>query len=324
MTQSETLETGTAVRRTGLRRLLDTRVLILILLVVLLGAAQIASGGAFMQPRNLLNILAQNSITGTLAVGQTLVILSGGIDLSLGSITALASIVTLLLQDHGPVVARLGGLGVGLGCGAINGLLVVVGRVPPFIATLGMMQAALGMSYIVSRGYPVYEEEHMTLLFGLDGIGPAPMIIFLWLFVALVAWILLRFTRLGASIYAIGGNERTATASGVRVGRIKFTVYVLAGLSASIAGIISINRLGYSEPTIGNSFTLDSIAPVVLGGTSLLGGVGGIVQTIGGVLVTGVLNNLMVLLGVNIYFEQIVQGAIILVFVFFFIRFQRR
>jgi ribose/xylose/arabinose/galactoside ABC-type transport system permease subunit len=324
MTDLDTPASAAPLPASGLRRLLNPRLLILVLLFVLLAAAQIASNGAFFQPRNLLNILAQNSITGTLATGQTLVILTGGIDLSLGSVTALASIVTLLLQDHGPLVARAGGLAVGLGCGAINGLLVVVGRVPPFIATLGMMQAALGMSYIVSRGYPVYENEHMALFAGLDRIGPAPLIIVLWLLVVLAAWVLLRFTRFGASIYAIGGNERTATASGIRVGRVKFLVYVAAGLSASIAGIISINRLGYSEPTIGNAFTLDSIAPVVLGGTSLFGGVGGVISTVGGVLVTGVLNNLMVLLGVNIYAEQIVQGAIILAFVFFFIRFQRR
>ncbi len=323
LTQSNTLDHVPGAGR-NFRRFLNVRVLIMLLLVILLIAAQIASHGAFVQPRNLLNILAQNSITGTLAVGQTIVILSGGIDLSLGSITALSSIVTLSLQDYGPDLARLGGLGVGLICGVINGLLVVIGRVPPFIATLGMMQAALGLTYIVSKGYPIYENDHMTLLFGLDNIGPVPLIIGLWLFVALIAWILLSSTGFGASVYAIGGNERTALTSGVKVGRVKFFIYVIAGICAAVAGIISINRLGYSQPTIGASFTLDSIAPVVLGGTSLLGGIGGIVSTLFGVLVAGVLNNLMVLLGVNIYTEQIVQGAIILLFVFFFIRFQRR
>jgi ribose/xylose/arabinose/galactoside ABC-type transport system permease subunit len=323
MTRTDTLDHAPAAGW-NLRRVLNVRVLIVLLLIFLLGAAQIASHGAFMQPRNLLNILAQNSITGTLAVGQTIVILSSGIDLSLGSITALSSIVTLSLQDYGPDVARLGGLGIGLACGVVNGLLVVIGRVPPFIATLGMMQAALGLTYIVSKGYPIYENDHMALFFGLDNIGPVPLIIGLWLLVALVAWILLTFTRFGANVYAIGGNERTAVTSGVNVGRTKFFIYVIAGLCAAVAGIISINRLGYSQPTIGASFTLDSIAPVVLGGTSLLGGVGGIVSTLFGVLVAGVLNNLMVLLGVNIYAEQIVQGAIILLFVFFFIRFQRR
>lgn len=306
------------------RKLFSARVLMVILLVALLLAAEWASHGAFMQVRNLLNILAQNSITGTLAVGQALVVISGGIDLSLGSITALSSIVTLSLQDQGPTIARLGGLGVGLACGGLNGLLVVVGRVPPFIATLGMMQAALGLTYVISGGYPIYENDHMALMFGLDRIGHIPLIILLWLLVAAVVWVLLAFTLFGAYVYAIGGNERTSITSGVNVPLVKLFIYAIAGVCAAVAGIISINRLGYSQPTIGSSLTLDSITPVVLGGTSLLGGAGGVWSTIGGVIVAGVLNNLMVLLGVNIYFEQIVQGVIILLFVFFFIRFQRR
>ena len=316
------LETASAgASRT--RKLFSARVLMLVLLLVLLIAAEMASHGAFMQFRNILNILAQNSITGTLAVAQALVVISGGIDLSLGSITALSSIVTLSLQDQGPTVARLGGLGVGLACGGLNGLLVVIGRVPPFIATLGMMQAALGVTYVISGGYPIYENDHMALAFGVDRVGPVPLIIFLWLLVAIVVWVLLAFTRFGAYVYAIGGNERTAITSGVNVPLVKFFIYAIAGVCAAVAGIISINRLGYSQPTIGASLTLDSITPVVLGGTSLLGGIGGVWSTIGGVIVSGVLNNLMVLLGVNIYFEQIVQGVIILIFVFFFIRFQR-
>ncbi len=305
-------------------KLLNTKVIILVLLVVLLGVAQVASRGTFLQLQNILNILAQNSISGSLAVGQTMVILSGGIDLSLGSVTALSSIVAALLQDHGPLIARSAALGVGLACGLINGMVIVFGRVPPFIATLGMMQVALGISYVVSRGYPIYENEHVPLAFGLDYLGRIPMIAVLWFLVAVVAWILLRFTRFGAYVYAIGGNERTARTSGVGVGRTKLLIYAFAGLCAGIGGIISINRLGYTQPMLGASFTLDSIAPVVLGGTSLFGGVGGVWQTMLGVMVAGTLNNLMVLLGVNIYIVQIVQGVIILSFVYLFIRFQRR
>ena len=308
----------------GLRKLLTPRVAGLIAFVVLVAAAQWASHGTFLQLRNLLNILAQNSVTGTLAVAQCIVVISGGIDLSLGSITALSSIVTLTLQDQGPLIARLGGLGVGLACGAINGGLVVIGRVPPFIATLGMMQAALGLTYVISGGYPIYETDHATVAFGLDKLGPVPLIIVLWLLVAAIGSVLLRFTRFGAYVYAIGGNERTATTSGVNVGTVKLGIYTLAGLCAGVAGIISINRLGYSQPTIGASLTLDSITPVVLGGTSLLGGVGGVWSTIGGVIVAGVINNLLVLLGASIYSGQIVQGVIILLLVFVFIRVRRR
>jgi ribose/xylose/arabinose/galactoside ABC-type transport system permease subunit len=322
MTLSASPPSNRFAKRLGLRTVALEYSLWILLFVLI--AAGTAVSPLFFTVGNFVDILYQSSIVGVMAIGQFLVILTGGIDLSLGSITALSSIVTLSLQDYGPDIARLGGLGVGLACGVVNGLLVVIGRVPPFIATLGMMQAALGLTYIVSKGYPIYENDHMPLFFGLDNIGPVPLIIGLWLLVALIAWVLLTFTRFGANVYAIGDNERTAVTSGVNVRRSKFFIYVMAGLCAAVAGIISINRLGYSQPTIGASFTLDSIAPVVLGGTSLLGGVGGIVSTLFGVLVAGVLNNLMVLLGVNIYAEQIVQGAIILLFVFFFIRFQRR
>jgi ribose/xylose/arabinose/galactoside ABC-type transport system permease subunit len=293
------------------------------LLLVLVVAAEIVSHGAFLQPRNLINILAQNSVAGTLAVGQTLVILTGGIDLSLGSVTALSSLVLLILQDSGALEARLASLGVGLACGLLNGFLVTIGRVPAFIATLGMMQGALGLAFVVSGGYPIYENDHMAVLGELDQIGPIPLIVAVWFALAVVTWIFLSRTRFGASIYASGGNERAARVSGVRTSRTKLLVYAIAGGCASIAGIILVNRLGYTQPTIGGSFTLDSIAPVVVGGTSLFGGVGGIWRTVGGVLVMGTLNNLMVLMGVNIYIEQAVQGIVVLAVVYSFIRVQR-
>jgi ribose/xylose/arabinose/galactoside ABC-type transport system permease subunit len=293
------------------------------LLIALVAAAEIVSHGAFLQPRNLINILAQNSVAGTLAVGQTLVILTGGIDLSLGSVTALSSIVLLLLQESGALEARLASLAIGLACGLLNGLLITIGRVPAFIATLGMMQGALGLAFVVSGGYPIYENDHMALFSELDQIGPLPLIVIVWLALAIAAWIFLSRTRFGAYVYAIGGNERAARVSGVRTSRIKLLVYTIAGGCASIAGVILVNRLGYTQPTIGASFTLDSIAPVVVGGTSLFGGVGGIWRTVGGVLVMGTLNNLMVLLGVNIYIEQAVQGIVVLAVVYCFINLRR-
>jgi ribose transport system permease protein len=293
------------------------------LLLVLVAVAELVSHGAFLQPRNLINILAQNSVSGTLAVGQTLVILTGGIDLSLGSVTALSSIVLLLLQDSGALEARLGSLGVGLACGLMNGFLVTVGRVPAFIATLGMMQGALGLAFVVSGGYPIYENDHMALFNELDQIGAIPLIVVVWLALVVAAWVFLSRTRFGAYIYAVGGNERAARVSGVRTSRTKLLVYTTAGGCASIAGVILVNRLGYTQPTIGASFTLDSIAPVVVGGTSLFGGVGGVWRTVGGVLVMGTLNNLMVLLGVNVYIEQAVQGIVVLAVVYSFIHMRR-
>lgn len=294
-----------------------------ITLALLIVAAQIVSRGVFLQSQNVLNIVAQNSVAGTLAVGQTLVILTAGIDLSLGSITALASMVVLLMQAQGSTSARLAGLGVAVACGLINGLLVTKGRVPPFVATLGMMQVALGLAYVVSNGYPIYEDNHMSMLFGADKIGPVPLIVALWALVAVIAWVITRRTKYGAFIYATGGNERAARVSGIRTDRAKLFVYVFAGLCAGVAAIIWINRLGYSAPNIGASLTLGSIAPVFVGGTSPFGGVGGIGNTVGGVLIMGILINVMVLVGINVNIQQAVEGLIILAVVYMFIRQQR-
>jgi ribose/xylose/arabinose/galactoside ABC-type transport system permease subunit len=299
---------------------LSARYALWVTLALLVVIGQVVSGGVFLEPRNIVNILAQNSIAGVLAVGQTLVILTGGIDLSLGSITALSSEAILMLQNDGPVWPRVVGLVVGIGCGLINGLLVTIGRVPPFIATLGMLQVALGAAYVLTGGYPIYENAHVSLMFGVDQIGPVPLIVVLWALINVVAWIILARTRYGAYIYATGGNERASRVSGINTNRVKLFVYVCAGLCAALAAIISINRLGYTQPTIGDPLTLASIAPVVVGGTSLFGGVGGVGLTIGGVLIVGILNNLMVLLGVNVYIEQVVQGIIILLVVFVFIK----
>jgi ribose/xylose/arabinose/galactoside ABC-type transport system permease subunit len=294
-----------------------------ITLAVLVVAAEIVSKGVFLDGQNVLNILAQNSVAGALAVGQTLVILTAGIDLSLGSITALASMVMLLMQAQGSLTARLAGIGVALACGLVNGLLVTKGRVPPFVATLGMMQVALGLAYVVSNGYPIYEDKHETLLFGLDKAGPVPLIIGVWAIVAVIAWVITRRTSYGAYVYATGGNERAARVSGIRTDRAKLFVYVFAGFCAGVAAIIWINRLGYSAPNIGASLTLGSIAPVFVGGTSPFGGVGGVANTIGGVLIMGILINVMVLVGINVNIQQAVEGVIILAVVYMFIRQQR-
>lgn len=297
---------------------------LLISLAVLVVLAQVVSKGSFLGSNNLINVLAQNSVAGVLAVGQTMVILTSGIDLSLGSITALSSMVVLLMQSQGSLVARSSGLAVALACGLVNGVLVTKGRIPPFIATLGMMQVALGLAYVLGGGFAKYEEPHVPLLGSSDTIGPIPLIIVVWLVVAVLAWLIVKRTRYGSYIYATGGNERAARVSGVRTARVKIFVYVMAGLFAGVAGILYINRLGYSQPQIGGSLTLASIAPVVVGGTSLFGGIGGVWNTVAGVLIVGVLVNLMVLTGVNANIQQAVQGLLVLVVVSVFVRRQRR
>jgi ribose/xylose/arabinose/galactoside ABC-type transport system permease subunit len=207
----------------------------------------------------------------------------------------------------------------------INGLLVTKGRIPPFIATLGMMQAGLGLTFVICNGYPIYEtpESHMFLFPGVDKIGPLPLIVVVWLIVTIATWVVLRRTRYGMYIYATGGNERAARVSGVPTDRAKLFAYAFAGLCAGVAAILSINRLGLTQPNIGNALTFAAIAPVVVGGTSLFGGSGGVINTVAGVLIIGILVNLMVLMGINVYIQQVVQGAMILAVVFLFIRQQR-
>ncbi len=291
-----------------------------ITLVVLFAIATIGSNGAFLQPQNLINVLAQNSVAGVLAVGQTLVILTAGIDLSLGSITGLAAMAILMSQGHGPFVSACLGLAIGLACGLVNGVLVALVRIPPFIGTLGMMQAAMGLSYVVARGVSLYEKEHVPLLFGYDKIGPIPAVVIVWALVSVAGWFLSRRTRYGEYVYAVGGNPRAARASGIPVVRTLIMVYTFAGLCAAIAAILSVNRLGYTQPNIGEALSLAAIAPVVVGGTSLFGGIGGVWKTVTGVLVVGLLNNVMVLLGVNQSIQRGVQGLIIIFVVFLFVR----
>lgn len=291
-----------------------------ITLVILFAIATITSGGAFLQPRNLINVLAQNSVAGVLAVGQTLVILTAGIDLSLGAITSLTAMVVLMSQGQNVFVSLCLGLSVGLLCGVVNGLLVSIVKIPPFVGTLGMMQVATGITYIISKGVSFYEDEHVSLFFGYDNIGPIPGIVIVWAGVSVLGWYITKRTRYGEYIYAVGGNPKAARASGIPVGRTLVFVYTFAGLCAAVAAILSVNRLGYTQPNIGDALGLASIAPVVVGGTSLFGGVGGVWRNVAGVLIVGLLNNVMVLLGVNQSIQQAVQGGIILFVVFLFVR----
>jgi ribose/xylose/arabinose/galactoside ABC-type transport system permease subunit len=296
------------------------RNIVAVAFVLLFGIATIASKGSFAKPSNLINVLAQNAVGGVLAVGQTLVILTGGIDLSLGYITGLAAMIMLMYQGWGFWLAFAFAVAIGLVCGLINGVLVAVARVPAFIGTLGMMQVAMGVSYVLGNGVSVYEKGHEPLFFGYDKIGPVPAVVIVWGLVAVLGWFVTKRTRYGEYIYAVGGNPRAATTSGIPTTRVLIFVYVFAAFCSVIAAVLSINRLGYTQPNLGDSLQLISIAPVVVGGTSLLGGVGGVGKTVAGVLVVGVLNNIMILLGVNQSIQRGVQGIIIIFVVFLFVR----
>lgn len=297
-----------------------------IVLLALAIIANVLSHGSFLTVKNLVNVLAQNAVLGVLAVGQTLIILTAGIDLSLGSITALSAVCLLQAQGLGFWPSLIVALTVGLLAGLVNGLLVSWGRVPAFIATLGMMQVAMGLAYVISKGFSINDTHHTGLLFGEDKLfGLVPGTVIIWLLVTLIAWFITRRFRYGAYIYAVGGNRRTAKASGIPVNRVLIFVYSFAGICAAIGAVLYVNRNGNAEPSIANIATLSmSMAPVVVGGTSLFGGIGGVWKTITGVLVLGVLSNIMVLIGVPANPQQIVQGVIMLVVVALFVGQQRR
>ena len=316
---------ATPTRGTRVRALLAQSALWIILVALAL-VANVLSHGSFLKASNLLNILAQNSVLGVLAVGQTLIILTAGIDLSLGSITALSAVFILQVQGLGIAPSLLLGLLIGVVAGLVNGMLVAIGRVPPFIATLGMMQVAMGLAYVLSKGFSADDRHHVGLLFGHDkllNVVPSPVVI--WALVTLIGWFVTKRMRYGPYIYAVGGNARTARASGVPVAKTLVFVYTFAGLCAAVGAILYINRNGNGEPGIANITTLSmSMAPVVVGGTSLFGGIGGVWKTIAGVLVLGVLGNIMVLVQVPANPQQAIQGVIMVAVVYVFARQERR
>ncbi|MDD3824173.1 MAG: ribose ABC transporter permease [Sphaerochaetaceae bacterium] len=269
----------------------------------------------FFTTNNILNIIRQTSIYGIIAVGMTFVILTGGIDLSVGSILALSGAIAAgMMKNQGaaPLVAALVAILVGAGIGLINGLLVTIGKIAPFVVTLGMVTIARGLTLIYTKGYPIsgFSPEFRYLGGGYILGIPVPVIVFIAM-VAL-AWFILNHTRLGRYTYAIGGNEETVKLSGINVKFYKSMVYVIVGIMSSLSALILSARLNSAEAVAGQGYELDVIAAVVIGGTSLSGGRGSIIGTLIGALLIGTINNGMNLLGISPYFQQVVKGALII------------
>lgn len=269
----------------------------------------------FLTVSNLLNILQQTAINAIIAVGMTYVIITAGIDLSVGSILAFAGVVLAsTLQAGYPVpVAILVGLGAGLLCGLVNGLLISFGRLPPFISTLGMMSVARGAALVYTDGRPVsgFDESFRVLATGEYFYIPSPVLCMILVY-ALGHFLLTR-TRFGRYIYAIGGNEEATALSGVNVRFHKTLVYAFSGLMSGVAAVILTARLNSAQPIAGMMYELDAIAATVIGGTSLMGGEGTLTGTLVGALIMGVLRNGLNLLGVSSFLQQIVIGSVIIV-----------
>ncbi|GHD05523.1 ABC transporter permease [Tianweitania populi] len=303
------------------RRLLIQEYGIFIAFLILVVVLSV-SNPYFLTAGNISNVLLQTSINGVLAIGMTFVILTRGIDLSVGSVVALAGIVSASFATTSATAAVSGapypvfvpiavGLAVGVACGGVVGAIVSRFAVPAFVATLGMLSAARGLTLIYGNGRPVPALVPEFRWIGTGNILGIPLPVVILAIVFAVSWWVLTRTRFGRYIYAVGGNPHAAKTSGINVTRIRFSVYVISGALAGLAGMILSARTGSALPQAGIAYELDAIAAVVIGGTSLAGGVGRVTGTLIGALIIGVMNNGLDLMGIQSYYQQILKGALI-------------
>ncbi len=288
----------------------------------------------FLSPLNLFNVMRQVSIYGLLAIGMTFVILTRGIDLSVGSLVALTGLVAAAVAKggfesrfavgagaeaagYGWPLAILAAVLVGMGCGFLQGLAITKLKVPPFVVTLGGMSAFRGAALLFAGGGPVSGFDAGYRWWGQGYIGQVPVPVVIFAAAAIVAWVVLRYTRFGRNVYAIGGNPEAARLSGLNVDRITLSVYVIIGSMAGLGGFVLSARLNSAEAVAGMTYELTVIAGVVIGGTSLFGGVGTIFGTVIGTMLIGVLLNGLVLNNVSSYVQQIIIGIIIVLAVAF-------
>ncbi|HAZ45812.1 MAG TPA: ribose ABC transporter permease [Cyanobacteria bacterium UBA11369] len=269
----------------------------------------------FPTPGNAVNILRQASINIVLATGMTFVILTGGIDLSVGSVLGVSAVVAVLVS----LIPALGWAAIpaallaGLLLGLINGALIAFLDLPPFIVTLGTLTALRGAAYLVANGTTVINRNLNFAWIGNDYLGPFPWLVAIALLAVLASWFILRRTVLGVQIYAVGGNQRAARLTGIKVNRVLLFVYGVSGLLAGLAGIMSASRLYSATGMLGSGYELDAIAAVILGGTSFTGGIGTIPGTLLGALIIAVLNNGLTLLNMSYFWQLVVKGLVIIV-----------
>jgi ribose/xylose/arabinose/galactoside ABC-type transport system permease subunit len=286
----------------------------LTLIIVFIAASLLSEN--FLTPTNIFLVLRQTSVLGIVAIGQTFVILTGGTDLSVTSVLSMTLVLFTGLYNYNdanwlPILAIA--LGIGLIAGLVNGYLISRLKIPPIVMTLGMQTLLLGGGLIFSKGVPGNELTDNFRFIGLGSVGIVPFPVIVWGLVLLVAIIILYFTNYGRYVYAVGGNPEAAKFSGINVENVTMGVYVLSAICACIAGIVLGARIGTGDNYVGSSLGLDSIAAVVIGGTSFTGGRGGVITTVAGVLIMAILYNLLLLMGVVFYFQEVVKGLVILI-----------
>ncbi|WP_342504775.1 ABC transporter permease [Sporosarcina sp. FSL K6-2383] len=292
---------------------------VIIAFLIIFIAASIISP-RFLDINNQFNILMQVSIIGIIALGMTVVMISGGIDLSVGSVLALTGVMTVLaLNASGSIlIAIVVAFAMGIFAGFLNGLMVAKGKIASFIATLGMMAAARSIALYIANGGSISGEVSNFTLIANSKLGTIQYPIIFFLIMTALVYILMHKTRFGRYVYALGSNEKATLLSAIRVDRVKIGVYSLAGLLVSVAAIIETSRLNsISSSSSGMSYELDAIAAVIIGGTRMTGGRGKIVGTFFGVLILGILNNMMNLMDVSPHLQGFVKGLIIIVAVVF-------
>ena len=286
---------------------------VLILLVICVFATILSP--SFLSVTNLFNVFKQITVAGIVGCGMTFVILTGGIDLSVGSILGLSGVLASgVLASTGNTAAAVAvSLVVGVACGAVNGFFVSVCGIPPFISTLGMMTLLRGVILVYTKGSPIPIKSDAYKFFGKGSIAGIPVPVIILIIVFLLAHYILTQTSYGRSVYAVGGNREAARLSGIRVKTSEFLVYTLNGLMCGMAGLILTARLGSAQSTSGTGIEMDAIAAVILGGTSLSGGVGFVLPTVVGAMIMGIIDNILTLMNVNPHATNIVKGAVILI-----------
>lgn len=297
----------------------------MVLFLIILFAISAIFVPRFIEVGNLINILMQITINALIATGMTFVILTGGIDLSVGSVAALTGIISSSLIKLYPnagipmslLVIFGSAIVVGGICGLINGSIISNLHVQPFVATLGMMSIARGLAYVYTNARPVFGMPDSYSWLGLGYLGGIPVMVIVMLIIFIIAFVVLRRTCFGRYVYAIGSNEDVSQLSGINVKRIKFSVYIISAILAALAGAVLSSRLQAGQPAAANGYELNAIAAVAMGGTSMSGGRGGIGQTILGLCVIGIINNALSLLGISSYWQTIAMGVIIIVAVVF-------
>lgn len=283
--------------------------------IVLVGMVVISAiiSPSFRSVQNLMNIFNHNAVIGIMALGMTYVIIGGAIDLSVGSTAALTGVISaFLFKEYGIAAGLVGGLLVGVAVGLVNGLLITQLKINYFVTTLGVMTATRGLVYIITNGFPISGVPRSLNVIGLGKMGIIPIGAAIWIFLAVLMFLLLRYTKFGQYVYALGGNENAAWLSGINTNKIKTLTFIVSGLFASIGGILYVTKVLIATSNMGDGYELSAIASCIVGGVSLEGGRGNVFGAIIGALILGLILNMLQLTGVSTYYQSTITGVIII------------